>query len=48
MRRGMDEQGKRDSRIIGVRRVRQDADLGSQAVLSDLHQRRINSNSGGA
>jgi hypothetical protein len=35
-------------RLVGVSRVRQDADLGPQAVLLDLYQRRINSISGGA
>src|SRR5512145_1279099 len=35
-------------RIVGVSRVRQDTDLGPQAVLLDLHQGRIHSISGGA
>jgi hypothetical protein len=34
-------------RLVGVCRVRQDADLGFQAVLLDLHQRRIHAISGG-
>ena len=35
-------------RLVGVSCVRQDADLEPQAVLLDLHQRRINAISGGA
>ena len=34
--------------IVWVGRVSQDMDLGCQAVALDLHQRRINSISGGA
>jgi hypothetical protein len=34
--------------IVGISRMRQDMDLGPQALILDLYQRRINSISGGA